>query len=312
MVRAQQSGTGQRRLGVLTALAAGDPLVQGRVAALKDGFAGLGWKEGGNLQIEWRYGEGNPTLTARSAAELVASAPDVLLAITTPCLDELRKRTNTIPIVFASVTDPVGQGFVKSLAQPSGNITGFTDFDPAMAGKWLGMFAQLSPPVRNLGVLFNPETAPFAGAMLRTIDDNAPTLAVRVSPMPVHEQAAIGDAIVALSRERNAGLLVLPDSFTSASRATIIAAAALARLPAVYWSNSFVADGGLMSYGIDINDLYRRAASYIDRILRGTRPGDLPVQNPTKFDLAINLKTAKALGVTLSPTLLAGADEVIE
>jgi len=312
MVRAQQSDTGQRRLGALGVGGAGDPLVQSRVAAVDDGLAALGWKKDGNLQIEWRYGEGNPALTARSAEELVASAPDVLLAVTTPCLNELRKRTNTIPIVFAIVTDPVGQGFVKSLAQPGGNITGFTDFDPAMAGKWLEMFAQLSPPVRNVGVLFNPETAPFAGAMLRVIDDNAPTLAVRASPVPVHQEATIGDAIATLSREGNAGLLVLPDSFTWASRATIIAAVARARLPAVYWNKQFVADGGLMSYGTDNNDLLRRSASYIDRILRGARPGDLPVQNPTKFDLAISLKTAKALGVTLSPTLLSGADEVIE
>ncbi|SDR58097.1 putative ABC transport system substrate-binding protein [Rhizobiales bacterium GAS113] len=310
--RAQQQGNEMRRLGVLAGNAANDPVWQPRVAALLQGLAALNWKEDRNLRIDWRYGGGDHARMARFAGELVALAPDVILAVSTPCVEELRRRTSTIPIVFAIITDPVGQGFVASLSRPGGNITGFTDFDTPMAGKWLGMLAQITPPVAHVAVLYNPATAPFAGLLLRAIEEAASSLAVRVRAAPVHDLAEIDLVMTTLSQEERGGLLVLPDVFTIVNRAFIIASAARTHLPAVYWNRSFAADGGLMSYGIDNADLLRRSAVYIDRILNGAKPSDLPVQNPTKFELVINLKTANAFGITVAPSLLNSADEVIE
>jgi putative ABC transport system substrate-binding protein len=310
--RAQPSGAGMRHLGVLTVTAAGDPATETRTAVLVEALAALDWKEAGNLRIDWRHGSGERKLIAEFAGELVALAPDVLLAAGTPCVDELRRRTSTIPIVFAVVTDPVDQGFVASLAHPGGNITGFTDYDGPMAGKWLEMLTQITPPAARVAALYNPATAPFAHLMLRTMQAAAPSLAVTVREAPVHDRAGIATIIATLAAENNAALLVLPDFFTIANRAVILAAAAQANLPAVYWNRAFVADGGLMSYGTDNDDLFRRAAAYVDRILRGDRPSELPVQNPTKFELTINLRAARTLGVTISPSLLATADEVIE
>jgi len=299
-----------RRLGVLTVLAADDPIAQLRTAALIEALAALDWREGSNLHIDWRYGSSNRGLIAQFGGELVALAPDVLLAVGTPCVVELRRRTSTIPIVFAIVTDPVGQGFVTSLSQPGGNVTGFTDFDAGMAGKWLQMLAQLTPPVARVAVLYNPETTPYAGLMLRAIEDAAPLLG----------GDSTGHAGSQRSRNRRCDQYALAgkehrhtgSAFTISNRAAIIGSAARASLPATYWNRAFVAGGGLMSYGTDNSDLHRRAASYIDRVLKGAKPSDLPVQNPTKFDLAINLKTARALGITIAPSLLAQADEVIE
>ncbi len=242
------------------------------------------------------------------AGELLALNPDILLAVGTPSVEELRKRTDKTPIVFAVVTDPVGQGFVQNLAHPGGNVTGFTDYDGPMAGKWLEMLAQITPPVRRAVVVYNPATAPFAALMLRTVEDAGRTLGIAVEQAPVNDDASIA----ALASRKDVGLLVLPDFFTLANRAHILAAVNAARLPSVYWSRSFVDDGGLMSYSTDSTEQLRRAASYIDRILRGTKAGDLPVQNPTKFELTINLKTARALGVTVPAGMLALADDVIE
>ena len=229
-----------------------------------------------------------------------------------PAVEALRRQTSTIPIVFALVTDPVGQGFVASLARPGGNITGFSAYDPPMAGKWLGMLTQITPPVARVAVLFNPATAPYAGLMLRAIEDAAPSFAVTVRAAPVHDDAEIEAMMAGLAREERGGLLVLPGAFTNVHRDAIVALAARHRLPAVYPFRFFATIGGLMSYGIDHDDLFRRAAAYVDRILKGAKPGDLPVQRPTKFELVINLKTAKALGITVAPSLLATADEVIE
>jgi len=230
----------------------------------------------------------------------------------TPCVAALRRQTSAIPIVFAIVTDPVGRGFVASLARPGGTITGFTDFDPPMAGKWLGMLAQITPSAAGVAVLYNPATAPFAGLMLSALKGAAPALAVAVRDAPVHNIAEIETTMAALAREERGGLLVLPDSFTIVHREVIVASAARTHVPAVYWNRAFVAAGGLMSYGVDDADLRLRAAVYVDRVLKGTKPGDLPVQNPTKFELAINLKTVRALGITIATPLLATADEVIE
>jgi putative ABC transport system substrate-binding protein len=303
---------GARRLGVLAITPASDSVAQVRLDILTQALAALDWKDGANLRIDWRDGGGDATLIARHAGELITARPDVLLAIGTPCVEALRQRTGTIPIVFTVVTDPVGQGMVKSLAHPGGNVTGFTDYDGPMAGKWLDMLTEIAPRPSRATVLYNPATAPFASLMLRTLERDARSLAVTLRNAPVRDPAGIAEVVASTAAERNAALLVLPDFFTISHRSAILTAAMRANLPAVYWNSTFVADGGLMSYGTDNGDLVRRAADYIDRVLKGEKAGDLPVQNPTKFELSINLRTAKALGVTVSPSLLATADEVID
>lgn len=303
-----QQPNATRRLGVLSVTAADDAIGQTRSTVLVEALAGHGWKERDNLKIDWRSGGGDRARIAQLADELIALKPDILLAVGTPSVEELRRRTTTIPIVFAVVTDPVSQGFVENLAHPGGNVTGFTDYDGPLAGKWLEMLTQVAPPVRRVFVVYNPATAPFAPLMLRTIEDAARTLHVTAEPAPVNDAGSIA----ALASRKNGGLLVLPDFFTMANRAQLLAAIGEARVPAVFWSRTFVEEGGLMSYSTDSAEQLRRAASYIDRILRGAQAADLPVQNPTKFELTINLKTARALGVTLPPGLLALANDVIE
>ncbi|TQF26059.1 ABC transporter substrate-binding protein [Bradyrhizobium sp. UNPF46] len=294
-----------RRLGVLSVIASDDVIGQARLA---EALAGLGWKKRDNLEIDWRSGGGDRARIARLADELIALKPDVLLALGTPSVEELRRRTTTIPIVFAVVTDPVSQGFVENLAHPGGNVTGFTDYDGPLAGKWLEMLTQVTPKVSRAFVVYNPATAPFAPLMLRTIEDAARTLRMTVEPAPVNDAASIA----VLASRRDGGFLILPDFFTMANRGQLLAAIAQARAPAVFWSRTFVDEGGLMSYSTDSAEQLRRAADYIDRILKGARPADLPVQNPTKFELTVNLKTAKALGITLASGLLAIANDVIE
>jgi putative tryptophan/tyrosine transport system substrate-binding protein len=281
-------------------------------AALVQGLGALNWREGGNLRIDWRWAGGNPALYERYATELIALDLEVLVAWGSPSVAALRRQMSTIPIVLVNVTDPVGQGFVERLAHPGGNITGFTDYDPPMAGKWLGMLTQITPPVARVAVLFNPTTAPFAGLMLRVIEESARSLAVSARAAPCHDDAEVEALIAGLAREERGGLLVLPENFSIVHRDVIITLATRYHLPAVYPYRFFTAIGGLMSYGIDPDDLFRRAGSYVDRILMGAKPADLPVQNPNKFELVINLKTAKALGFTVAPLLLATADEVIE
>lgn len=297
-----------RRLGVLSVTAAEDAIGQTRSTILVEALAAHGWKEHDNLKIDWRSGAGDRARIARLAEELIALKPDILLAVGTPSVEELRQRTTTIPVVFAVVTDPVNQGFVQNLARPGGNITGFTDYDGPLAGKWLEMLTQVTPKVSRVFVVYNPATAPFAPLMLRTINDAARTLHVTVEPAPVHDAASIA----ALAERKDGGFLVLPDFFTMAHRAELLAAIAEAHVPAVFWSRTFVDEGGLMSYSTDSAEQLRRAASYIDRILTGAQAGELPVQNPTKFELVINLKTARALGVTIPASLLVAAHDVIE
>ncbi|PSO19102.1 ABC transporter substrate-binding protein [Bradyrhizobium sp. MOS003] len=303
-VLAQQPGTA-RRLGVLSVIASDDVIGQARLA---EALAGLGWKKRDNLEIDWRSGGGDRERIAQLADELIALKPDVLLALGTPSVEELRRRTMTIPIVFAVVTDPVSQGFVDNLAHPGGNVTGFTDYDGPLAGKWLEMLTQVTPKPSRVVVVYNPATAPFAPLMLRTIEDAARALHVAVEPAPVHDAASIA----VLASRRDGGFLILPDFFTMANRGQLLAAIAQARGPAVFWSRTFVDEGGLMSYSTDSAEQLRRAADYIDRILKGARPADLPVQNPTKFELAVNLKTARESGVTVHPGLIALANDVIE
>ncbi|MCA1374845.1 MULTISPECIES: ABC transporter substrate-binding protein [unclassified Bradyrhizobium] len=303
-----QQPNATRRLGVLSVTAADDAIGQTRSMALVEALAGQGWKERDNLKIDWRNGVGERARIAQLADELIALKPDILLAVGTPSVEELRRRTTTIPIVFAVVTDPVSQGFVENLAHPGGNLTGFTDYDGPLAGKWLEMLTQVTPKVSRVAVVFNPATAPFAPLMLRTIEDAARTLRLTVEPAPVRDAVSIG----ALASRQDGAILVLPDFFTMANRAQLLSAIAQARVPAVFWSRTFVDEGGLMSYSTDSVEQLRRAADYIDRILKGARPADLPVQNPTKFELALNLKAARAFGITLSPGLLAIANDVIE
>jgi putative ABC transport system substrate-binding protein len=289
-----QEPRAMRRLGVLIGVSGPDG--QARAAALVQGLAALNWHEGSNLQIDWRWAGGDITLYERYAAELVSLRPDVLHAQGSLPITLLRQHTSTIPIVFTIVADPLGQGFVASLARPGGNITGFSSFDPQMTGKWLEMLTQISPPVARAAVLFNPATALYAGLMLREIEEAARSLAVEVRAAPCSDYAEVAALMAGLAREERGGLLVLPGVFTDTYRVDIVVLAARYRIATVYPTREFVESGGMMSYGIDNIDVARRAADYIDRILRGAKPAELPVQRPTKFELMINLRTAKALG----------------
>jgi putative tryptophan/tyrosine transport system substrate-binding protein len=306
------AGDRPRRLGVLLGNRADDPVGKSYAAALMQGLGQLGWHEGRNLAVDWRWTGGDAARFERDAAELVALAPDVVLAQSSPAVAALRRKTETIPIVFAMVTDPVGQGFVESLARPGGNVTGFSDFNALIAGKWLQMLTQVTPSVAQVAVLYNPATTPYAELMMRAVEDAAPAFAVSVKAAPCHDDTDIEATVAALAGQQRGGLLVLTDIFAIVHRDAIVAAAAKHRLPAVYFMRAFTAAGGLMSYGIDYPDLFVRSAVYVDRIFKGTSPRDLPVQQPTKFELVINLKTAKARDIILSTTLLGTADEVIE
>jgi len=308
--RAQQAER-VRRIGVLMGAVESDPARQSQLAAFRGALAKLGWREGSNLGIEVRWG-GDPELCARYAAELVALGPEVILADASPSVEALQRQTRTIPIVFVTVADPIGQGFVANLAHPGGNTTGFSVFDAPMAGKWLEMLTQITPPVTRVAMLFNPATTPYANLMFRAMEDAAPSFAVAVRAAPVNSESEVDAMMAALAREGRGGVLVLTSIFTVTHRDAIIGLAARHRLPAVYAYSFFAEAGGLMSYGVDVADVHRRAADYVNRILKGDKPGDLPVQMPIKFNLVINLKTAKALDITVATSLLATADEVIE
>jgi len=307
-----QPRDGMRRLGVLMGGLASDLPGQARIAAFVQELGALGWKEGGNLRVDWRWAGGDSALFERYAAELVALGPDILVVNASAGVAALRRQTSTIPIVFVNVGLPVELGFVASLARPGGNVTGFSNFDPPMAGKWLQMLTQIAPPVARVAVLYNSEVALGPKLMLPGIEEAARSLAIVARPAPCRDDAEIEAMMAGLAREERGGVLVLPDPFTGVHRDAIIALAARYRLPAVYGFRFFSASGGLMSYGPEIGDLFRRSAAYVDRILKGAKPSDLPVQMPTKLELVINLKTAKALGVTIAPSLLANAAEVIE
>jgi putative ABC transport system substrate-binding protein len=307
--RAQQAER-VRRIGVLMGAVESDPARQSQLAAFRGALAKLGWREGSNLGIEVRWG-GDPELCARYAAELVALGPEVILADASPSVEALQRQTRTIPI-DVTVADPIGQGFVANLAHPGGNTTGFSVFDAPMAGKWLEMLTQITPPVTRVAMLFNPATTPYANLMFRAMEDAAPSFAVAVRAAPVNSESEVDAMMAALAREGRGGVLVLTSIFTVTHRDAIIALAARHRLPAVYAYSFFAEAGGLMSYGVDVADVHRRAADYVNRILKGDKPGDLPVQMPIKFNLVINLKTAKALDITVATSLLATADEVIE
>ena len=281
-----------RRIGVLMARKITDPEGQKQFAALEAALAELGWTQGRSLHIEIRWTEGDPDKALKYAPELVALKPDVLIANGTPSLGALRKSTTTIPIVFVGVADPVNQGFVPSLARPGGNITGFSVEEPSMGGKWLELLTEVAPRVKRVTVIYNPDTAPYAPMFMPTLQAAAPPRGVSLTVLAVRNTAEIERAIAGAGSEPNDGLIVLPDSFLFGQRATIIAATVQQRLPAIYPIQFFASDGGLIAYGIDRVDLFRRAGSYVDRILKGASPAELPVQQPTKFELAVNVKTA--------------------
>ena len=308
--RAQQGGR-MRRVGVLQATAENDQETQARTKAFRQGLAALGWTEGRDILIDYRYATGDAARIKAYAAEMVSAGPDLILANSTPVVAALRQGTPP-PIVFVQVTDPIGQGFVASLARPGGDITGFTSFEPAMGTKWLAMLKEIAPGLARVALMFNPDTASFARLFWQPVEDAAPSFDVKPIQAPFRDAGEIEHAIEALARDANGGLMVLPDISATNHRDLIIALAARHRLPAVYPFRYFAANGGLMSYGINVADVYRRAASYVDRILKGEKPSALPVQAPTKYELIINLKTAKTLGLDVPDKLLATADEVIE
>jgi putative tryptophan/tyrosine transport system substrate-binding protein len=310
VVRAQQ-GARMRRIGVLMNVAADSPDAAARVGAFAQGLAELGWTIGRNVRIEYRWGAGDANLFRRYAAELVALAPDILLASGTLGVAALQRETRTIPIVFNIVTDPVGTGLVDSLARPGGNITGFMLFEYSLSGKWLELLKQIAPGVTRAAVLRDPIN-PAATAQFGAIQAVASSLGVQVTPVNVHDAPEIERAVTAFARSANGGLIVTGSATATVHRNLIIALAARDKLPAVYTNRFDIIGGGLMSYGPDRVDQYRRAASYVDRILKGEKPADLPVEAPVKYELVVNLKTAKALGLTVPDTLLARADEVIE
>jgi putative tryptophan/tyrosine transport system substrate-binding protein len=308
--RAQQPEL--RRIGVLMSFAESDPEAQARVAAFREGLQKLGWTEGRNIRIDTRWATANVESIQRFAKELLALQPELVLSATTPTTAALLQQTRTVPIIFAVVSDPVGSGFVASYARPDGNVTGFTNFEPTIAGKWLELLKEIAPRVERVAFLFNPGTAPYAEYYLNSFKAAAASFAMETIAAPVHTTSELAAVMAAQAREPNSSLIVTPDTFTTAHRVEIISLAGRHRLPAVYPFPYFAEAGGLLSYGSDIFDNYRRAASYADRILRGAKPGELPVQAPVKFDLVINLKTAKALGLDVPPTLVARADKVIE
>ena len=301
-----------RRIGVLMGLVASDPEAQSRVVAFESGLRELGWVKGRNLGIEYRWAGGGENVLRDHAAELLAMAPDLILANSTPVTAALREQSQVVPIVFTQVIDPVGQGLVPNLAHPGGNLTGFTSFEFSIGTKWLEALKQTAPHVTQVALVFNPHSAPFADLFLRPVEAAAPSFSVAPIRAAVCDATDLERVFDALAREANGGLMVLPDISMANHREALLALAARHRIPAVYPFRYFAASGGLMSYGTDVAEVFRRAAAYVDHILRGTSPGDLPVQAPSKYELVINLKTAKALGIEIPPTLLARADEVIE
>jgi ABC-type uncharacterized transport system substrate-binding protein len=300
-----------RRIGVLMNLAADDPEGQARVAAFTQGLQESGWAVGRNVRIDIRWSAGDLERIRKYAAELVALAPDVLLASGGTTVGPLQQATRTIPIVFTQVTDPVGAAVVESLARPGGNITGFTQFEYGMSGKWLELLKEISPRVSRAAVVRDPGVPPGIG-QLGAIQAVAPSFGVELRPLAVRDADEIERAVAAFAQASNGGLIVLTGGAALVHRGLIITLAARHKLPAVYAFRYYVADGGLISYGPDTIDPYRRAAGYVDRILKGEKPADLPVQAPTRYELAVNLRTAKALGLDLPATVLARADEVIE
>jgi putative tryptophan/tyrosine transport system substrate-binding protein len=302
----------QRRIGVLMFYAESDPEAQIRIKALEATLQKLGWAVGRNLMIDYRWAVGDRDRFRVHAADLVKLQGDLILTVSTAALEVVRHETRTIAIIFTQVSDPLGQGVVASIARPGDTVTGFTNYDPTMCGKWVELLKEAAPNVSRAAVVFNPRTAPYTSLFLRAMEAVATSTAVKVTAAPIQNESEIEVTLTAHARERGGGLIVMTDVFTAVHRKQIISLATRLGLPAMYPYTYYAADGGLMSYGIDQVEQFRGAAGYIDRILKGEKPGDLPVQSPTKFELAINLKTAKALGLEIPSTLLVRADVVID
>jgi putative ABC transport system substrate-binding protein len=307
--RAQQSAA-PRRIGLLMAWNEDNPAVQSWLVAFREGLGKLGWTEGRNIKLEYRWTGNDMNLMQQGAEELVASQPDLIFSSSSPTTALLLTQTRTIPIVFANIVDPVGQGFVKSLSRPGGNATGLVNLEASMAGKWVELLKEVMPRVARVVVPFNPASAPYADFYLNYFKSTAQSLGVEIIASPVADIAAFESFVAAQAREPNTGLVPMPSAFMTGHE--IVAAITRNNLPAVSFNREFAKAGGLMSYGNDVTDNYRRSATFVDRILKGEKPSDLPVEVPVKFELIVNLKTAKALGLDVPPTLLATADEVIE
>jgi putative ABC transport system substrate-binding protein len=309
--RAQQ-GDRVRRIGVLMPGDENDPLTNNLVYALTQALAGLGWTDGRNVRIDRRWFGGDANRRLALAQELVGLQPDIIVTGGTAATADLQRATRTIPIVFATVGDPVASGLVPKLNQPGGNITGFATFEATLGGKWLELLSEIAPGLKRAAIMFNPDTAGFVSIIMPSFETAARSLRVALITAPVHSEIEIEAAIIALGREPGGGLVVMADVFTDVHRAAIISVAARNSVPAVYSGAYFARDSGLLSYGVDQADNYRRAATYVDRILRGEKPGDLPVQLPTKFEMIVNRKSAKALGLAVPPSIMLRATEVIE
>jgi putative ABC transport system substrate-binding protein len=308
VARAQQN---VRRIGVLMTLPENSQEGQAWITAFRDGLQKVGWSESRNIRIDARWGA-TDAASPRLASEIIANHPDLILAQNTPTTLALLQLTTTIPIVFANVADPVGSGLVASLPHPGGNVTGFINIEGSMSGKWLELLREMVPDVNRVVFLFNPATAPYFDYYLKPFKDAARSFAIEAAAASVHDRAELESAISAHAQQPNSGLMVMPDGFNINHRREITSLAARYRFPAVYPQRIYPEVGGLLSYGNDPLDNFRRAANYADRILRGSKPGELPVQVPVKFELVLNLKTAKALGLDIPATVLARADEVIE
>jgi putative ABC transport system substrate-binding protein len=300
-----------QRLGFFSLGLANDVFGKNNTAAFLRGLAALGWKEGVNLQIDWRWYGADAALAERQAAELIALKPDVIVAGGNPAVEKIRQQSKAIPVVFALVSDPVGLGYVDSLAHPGGNLTGFESYTPPIYTKELQILTEITPPAATVAILYNPATAPYASRMVRAMEDAAKSIGVTVRDAPCHDDAGIEAVMAALPRG-SGGLLALGDIFTQVHREAISSLALQYNIPTVANTRQIAESGALIAYALDIPDLFRRSTEYVDRILKGEKPADLPVQAPVKFELLINLKTAKALGVTVPDRLLATADEVIE
>jgi len=309
--RAQQ-GDRVRRIGVLMGGDENDPVWKPRLSAFTQALADLGWTDGRNVRTDLRWGGGDANRMRALAQELVGLQPDIILTHTTSATAALQRETRTIPIVLAGVGDPVASGLVAALNRPGGNITGFAHFEASLAGKWLELLSEIAPGLKRAAMMFNPDINPVSLYFMPSFETAARSLKVEAITAPVHDDIEIETAIIALGRDPGGGLVVTSDAFVVAHRVPIILAAARNNVPAVYIASDYVRDGGLLSYAPDSVDLFRRAATYVDRILRGAKPGDLPVQFPTKFEMIVNLKTAKALGLAVPPSILLRADEVIE
>jgi putative tryptophan/tyrosine transport system substrate-binding protein len=309
--RAQQRDQ-MRRLGIMMAGAESDPHYQADVAVFREGLQKLGWVDGQNIRIEVRWAGFDAETMRRYAKELIALQPDLILSRDTPTTVTLLQQTRSVPIVFATVADPVGSGFVASFARPGSNATGFSVYEASLTGKWLELLKETVPSVSRVAVMFNPTTAPFAENVLKSLNDAATHFGVGARIAHVRDVSELETVVATQAREPNSGLIVLSEDFMIAHRVEIISLSARYRLPAVYPFRFFAELGGLISYGVDLNDNFRRAALYGDRILRGAKPSELPVQAPVKFELVINLKTAKAIGIDVPLQLMQRADEVIE